>query len=253
VDGPLEGVAVTADAIVDLASGRTPRRIDLVGPGPATELADELRRRARGHVVVSARLGAVGLRAGSADAGELWLRVLPAQGSPAEPLTEPVLTIRAARLDPAGGLTGPGGDLAAGRLRPTDAAAFERRPEGLLHLARLAVREPLRPTPGALEAAVAARRSGAPAAAPLFHLGPPLAHLLDAPDAPEALAWLRDLAPEIPLAEGVEVHLPALREAAAETGPARRRAILRALAPGAANTRLRAFVEGTRLEAHRFP
>jgi hypothetical protein len=211
-------------------------------------------RRARGHVVVGARLGAVGLRGGTAEAGELWLRVLPAQGgSPAEPLTEPVLTIRAARLHPAGGLTDSGGDLAAGRLRLTDAAAFERRPEGLLHLARLAVRDPLRPTRGAFEAAVAARRSGAPAAAPLFHLGPPLADLLDAPDAPEALAWLRDLAPEIPLAEGVEVHLPALRQAAAETGPARRQAILGALAPGAANSRLRAFVEGTRLEAHRSP
>jgi hypothetical protein len=48
VEGPLEGVAVTADAIVDLASGRIPRRIDLVGPGPATELADELRRRHAG-------------------------------------------------------------------------------------------------------------------------------------------------------------------------------------------------------------
>jgi hypothetical protein len=251
IGGALPGAAVTADALVDLAIGRVPPRVDVAVSLPPLDLADEVRRRVRGFVVVRSMLGAVELRAPATEPAPFWVRLLPLPGvARAEPLTDPALTVRAARLGLDGELFDSDGDLAAGRLRLTDADALERRPEALLHLARLAVRPGTEVDGSTLAAAVAARRSGAPRTARLAHLGPALADLLAAPDAPEALSWLQELAPELPLAERVRVDLEALRQAAAAPAASRTEALLRALAPGATRRTLESFIRGTHLEWH---
>jgi hypothetical protein len=248
IDGPIPGAAVTADTLVELASGRVPARVDVVADGPPRETADELRRRVRGQLQVNERHGAVDVRAPDTEAQPFHVRLVPRPGTVADgPFADPVLRLRGARLHLDGALDDPDGDLAARRVRLTAPDALERHPEAVLHLARLAVRPGFELDAGAHEAAVALRRAGAPANTPLSHLGFPLADLLASPELPEALAWLEELAPERPLAEGVVVDAEALRRAAAIRGDERTDALLRALAPGVSPHTLESFKAGTHL------
>ncbi len=68
----------------------------------------------------------------------------------------------------------------------------------------------------------------------MLHLGDALDLLAAAPELPQALTLLQQLAPAVPLADGVEVDEPRLRAAAAAApAGAHVEAVLRALAPGA--------------------
>jgi len=165
----------------------------------------------------------------------------------------PVLTVRAARLTLDGRLDDPAGDLAARRLRLIEPDGFRRRPEALLHLARLGCRPGWTIEPETLAAARAARAAGALAAAPVVHLGDALRPLLAAPEAVAALTLLHELAPRIPLADGVEVDEARLRAALAAPADARVEAVLRALAPDASRRRIASFIAGARLGAQAAP
>jgi hypothetical protein len=249
IEGPIPGVAITCDALVDLASGRRPSRFDLDAVGSGVELARELRRRAHGDIASTRVHDTTELRSKAGADRALWIRALPPQRiGGADPLADRLLTIRAARLRFDGWLEDPGGALSSGRLELTDDDALKRRPEGLLLLARLAIRDGFTLTPETREAAVAARRSGALADARLAHLGGPLADLLVQPDFVEAFEWLYALAPEVPLADGVVIDPAALRASSEQAaGPRRVLAILRALAPDATRHRVETFAAGTRV------
>ena len=103
-------------------------------------------------------------------------------------------------------------------------------------------------TESTLASAIAARRGGAPGRAPNAHIGVVLRDLLDSPEAADALAWLEDLAPDVPLHEGVKVDAAAVRAAPPEPGYRRNNAILQAISPGVARKRRRAFANGARIK-----
>ena len=152
--------------------------------------------------------GCAELKSHPAARSRVYLRALPepGRGDIARPLTEPVLTMRAAQLSLDGDVRDPTGDLEAGRLlRLTDDEALDRQPEGLIVLTRLPARFELEVTESTLASAIAARRGGAPRRRRTLHIGVVLRDLLDCPEAADALAWLEDLAPDVPLHEGVKV------------------------------------------------
>lgn len=252
--GAIPGAAVTSDALVELVAGTIPPRIDVVSALPAHELAREVKRRVKADASARAFQGCAELKSHSFAQRHIYLRALPQprRGFVQRPLVEPVLTMRAAQLSPDGELRDPTGDLEAGRLRLTDDEALERRPEGLIVLARLVVRPELEVTEGTFASAVAARRAGAPGRAPNGHLGVVLRDLFDSSDAADALVWLEDLAPDVPLYEGLRVDAAAVRAAPAEPGYRRNDAILRAISPGVTEKRRRAFAHGARLKLTRW-
>src|SRR5690242_18253727 len=104
IDGPIPGAAITADALVELASGRAPERVDVVTELPLRDAVDELRRRVRGQVRPRERHGVVDVRAPEPEAQPFHVRVLPLD-------EDPVLRLRGARLYLDGKLDDPGGDL----------------------------------------------------------------------------------------------------------------------------------------------
>lgn len=243
--GAIEGVAVTGDALADLVDGRTPDQIDLTWPGEPATLADELRRRLRGDVIRRAWHDVVELRCDTSP--PLVVRVVAGGAGAGDPWSDPVLTARAGRLGLDGRLDDPAGDLARRHVRLTDAEAFRRCPEAVLHLARLASRPRWTIEPATLVTARDARRSGAPATAPVVRLGVALSALLASREAIAALGLLRDLAPDVPLADGVEVDEARLRTAFDAPPSGRLDAVLRALAPTASTRRLHDFRAGARL------
>ena len=240
IDGPIPGAAITADALVELASGRVPQRVDVVTALPPRDAVDELRRRARGQVRPRERHGVIDVRAPASEAQPFHVRVLPDE--------DPVLRLRGGRLYLDGRLDDPSGDLLAHRVALTAPGALEHHPEALLHVARLAVRPGFELDDAALEAAIELRRRGAPQNVPLSRLGFSMEDLLAAPELPEAVVWLHGLAPELPLADGVVADAGALRAAVSSGGPDRLDAILRALAPGATTRTRRAFIAGAHLD-----
>lgn len=259
LDGAIPEVALTGDALADLLDGRAPLRFDLTWPGAAAQLARELRARLRGDVVRRGWGGVVELTARVEPA--LVVRVLSGAGADVADgaraggagdggrWTDPVLTVRAARLMLDGRLDDPHGDLAARRVRLRDADGFRRRPEVLLHLARLASRPGWAVEPATLAAARAARAAGALTTAPVVHLGAAFELLLATPELVEGLTLLRELAPSVPLADGVEVDERRLRAAAAAPDGECAEAVVRALAPGASRRRIASFLAGARLAA----
>jgi len=251
--GAIPGAAVTSDTLVELGAGMVPRRVDVVSALPAHELAREIKRRTKADASVRAFQGCAELKSHFNAKRDIYLRALPqpGRGLVQQPLIEPMLTVRAARLSLGGDLHDPAGDLRAGRLRLTDDEALTRRPEGLIVLARLAARPGLEATEATLACAIAARRAGAPGRAPNGHIGVALRDLFDSPDAAGALAWLEALAPDVPLHEGVRVDAAAVRAAPAEPGYRRNDAILRAISPGVTEKRRQAFAAGARIELAR--
>lgn len=243
--GAIEGVAVTGDALADLIDGRTPTQFDLTWPGEPATLADELRRRLRGDVIRRAWHDVVELR--TADGPPLVLRVVPNERDADDRRGDRVLTVRSARLRLDGQLDDPARDLARRRVRLLDADGFRRRPDVVMHLARLGSRPNWTIEPATLAAAQEARRSGAPATAPVVDVGAALSTVLAAPEAVAALELLRDLAPGVPLADGVEVDAERLRAAFDTASADRLDAVLRALAPTASARRLHDFRTGARL------
>lgn len=243
--GAIPGVAVTGDALADLVDGRMPGRIDLTWPGEAAALAEELRRRLSGNVRRRIWHDVVELRADASP--PLTLRVVPRGRCADSPWSDPVLTVRSARLGLDGRLDDPTGDLLRRHVRLADADGFRRRPEAVVHLARLGARPDWTIEPATLAAARDARRCGAPATAPVVHVGDALRTLLACQEQVPALALLRDLAPEIPLADGVEVDEDRLRVAFGAPRAERLDAVLRALAPTASRTRIESFRAGARL------
>ena len=249
VAGAVPGAAITGDALVDLAGGRVRARVDVVSDLAEDELAREVKRRTKVDATVRAFQGCAELKSHVAAPRYLYLRALPQPGRGAfqRPLIEPVLTMRAAQLSLDGEFRDPTGDLEAGRLQLTDDGALERRPEGLIVLARLAARPGLEVSGSTLTSAIAARRRGAPGRAPNAHIGVVLRDLLDSPEAADALAWLEDLAPDVPLYEGVRVDAAAVRAAPSEPGHRRNAAILTAISPDVPKKRRRAFASGAKI------
>ncbi len=256
--GEIEAVAITGDALVDVLDGREPLRFELTWPGAAAPLARELRARLRGQAIRRDWHGVAELRA--LDGEPLHVRLRPGGGAASGPppdgseraqvaaaWTDPVLTARAARLTLDGALEDPSGDLAARRVRLLDPDGFRRRPAALLHVARLGSRPGWTIEPETLAAARAARAAGALAEAPVVHLGDAFQLLVAAPELVAALTLLQRLAPEVPLADGVEIDEQRLHAAAAAPAGERAVAVLRALAPGATRTRIAAFLLGGRL------
>lgn len=243
--GAIEGVALTGDALPDLLDRREPLRFELTWPGEVAALAQELRARLHGDVVRRAWHDVVELR--SADSTPLVVRVRPGGAAADGPWSDPVLTARAARLGLDGRLDDPGGDLAARRVRLVDPDGLTRRPEALLHLARLGSRPGWTIAAETLAAAQEARLVGAPASAPVAHAGAALADLLAAPEAVAALELLQRLAPDVALADGVEVDGERLRSALDAPPAERLDAVLHALAPSAGERRIRDFRTGARL------
>lgn len=256
----IEQVAITGDGLVDVLDGREPLRFSVTWPGAAAPLARELRARLRGDVIRDDWGDVAELR--TTTPPELAVRVLPGEAADARPdslptergqavtigrWSDPVLTARAARLTLDGRIDDPSGDLAARRVRLRDPDGFRRRPEALLQLARLGSRPGWTIEPETLAAARAARAAGALATAPVVHLGAAFELLVAAPELVAAITLLHELAPEVPLAAGVEVDEQRLRAAAATPDRQRAVAVLRALAPGATRGRLAAFLLGARL------
>jgi hypothetical protein len=233
------------DALVDVWAGRVPRVWTLVSDDPVA-LALELRRRLRGNVSSRRLQGAVHLE----HEDGLKLRVLDLEGR--GPLAEPVVALRGARLvldgPRAGALLGEGvADLLAGRLRLTDPAALERRPEAVVTVARLAVRPELAcdvETTDLLRAALAADALGQARQSRLWFALP---DLLAAPEAVAALELLRDLRAPAPLHESAEVDGALLRRVEALLGArgSRSVALTLAVARTATRHRVRSFAGWT--------
>lgn len=245
-EAAIPGVAFVGDTVIDAVAGRPVDRLVISWPGDPSELADELRRRMRGNVATKRRYSAVQLHASEDPAVDVLI-VPPPDAAQDGPLTDPVLSVRAARLLLDGTVRDGSGDLAARRLRLMNPEGFRRRPEALLHLARLAAREGWTVEPATYEAAVRARAEGAPGTAPVHHLGFAAAPLLASPEAPGALRFLQDLRPDAPLAPGIAVDDERLRSAMNAPQAERVDALLRALAPDASQRRIRDFRAGARI------
>ncbi|MDO8212867.1 hypothetical protein [Conexibacter sp. CPCC 206217] len=243
--GAIEGVAVIGDALPDLVDGRTPARIELTWPGEPAELAQKLRRRLGGDLRRRAWHDLIELRA--VDGSLQTLRVIPHGRGAGGAWSDPVLTVRAAKLGLDGRIEDPTGDLARRCVRLVDPDGFRRRPEAVVHLARLGARPNWTIEPATLAAACEIRRDGAPATAPVVHVGAALATLLVCAEPIAALELLQQLAPDVPLADGVEVDGERLRAAFAAPPATRVDAVLRALAPGASRHRIVAFRAGAGL------
>ena len=115
--GEVPGAAVTGDTLVDLVRGMASPRVDIVSALPQEEPARELKRRIRVDASVRAFQGCAELKSHPAARSRVYLRALPepGRGDIARPLTEPVLTMRAAQLSLDGDVRDPTGDLEAGR------------------------------------------------------------------------------------------------------------------------------------------
>jgi hypothetical protein len=251
IDGAFGDAALlSGDALVDVVAGRTPPRWTLAAVDPIV-VAGELRRRLRGTTSSRRVQGAVLLE----NEGGLSVRVVEAIDAPRHsPLGEPVVTMRALGLvldGPHAGTLRAGhpdavADLLDGRLRLTDDAALDGRPEAIVTLARLAARPGVTLDVATARLAATTLTSGAFARARLSRLRFPLDDLLQAPEAIDALELLQGFAPQVPLHESAEIDGDLLRRADAlrPPGASPPLTLQLAIARSAYRHRIRSFVGG---------